>query len=334
MIATNCDVKLLHELDETGLRSLLNSNFCTLDYNGEGRQAPWGMKLFSRICLQSVNVFEDESSRFHSACRTRRHIMQDEIDDFLVMVPTAGVSSIAQYGIRRDCTPGSFRILSMAVPFAGSHFASSGQEVVSKISARIPGASLRKLVPRIDEISNVPVPLKSGTGKIMVSMLKLALAEGNALSTPQAENFGNTLIHSIANAIHDIPEFDALFKKPRPTTAEKIRETAKDYILRNLSNPRLGSKAVAAYCQISERYLRSVFEDSPLKVGELIREARLLECQSQLRDPSFANHSVAGIAAKWGFTDSTSFNRSYKSKFGIAPGKERDHTRVRLAANT
>lgn len=310
------------ELDPGSVKKLFDASFCSMKYGLTASRAPWGISRFDSVNLQGVGVFFDEGYGPRTVVRTRRHIIDDSVSDFIVVVPLVLHSCMSQAGVLQPCGPGYFRILSTAVPFSGYVSAASAHDKYSEILARVPGAMLRDLIPRIDDISNMPIRLAHGAGQVMKSLLQIALAEGEFLSETQAREFSATLVRAIASAVAESGEYRAISTQPRLSSLERLRSKATDFILRNLSNPELDSAMLARHCRVSLRYLRAAFAPGDTVSG-FIREARLQKCRTALRSGELAGYTAAQIATSWGFADPASFNRMYKTRFGVTPGNDR-----------
>ena len=96
--------------------------------------------------------------------------------------------------------------------------------------------------------------------------------------------------------------------------AEVIR-----FIEDNLRDPELSPASVAAGLRISPRYLRTLFAGRGEKASTYIVRRRLEECAKQLRNPSWAGHTLTEIAFAWGFNSAAHFTRTFHEHFGMAP---------------
>lgn len=96
--------------------------------------------------------------------------------------------------------------------------------------------------------------------------------------------------------------------------AEVIR-----FIEDNLRDPELSPASVAAGLRISPRYLRTLFASRGEKASTYIVRRRLEECAKQLRNPSWAGHTLTEIAFAWGFNSAAHFTRTFHEHFGMAP---------------
>jgi AraC-like DNA-binding protein len=95
------------------------------------------------------------------------------------------------------------------------------------------------------------------------------------------------------------------------------------FIEARLPAPDLSPATVAAAHHISVRYLHRLFDDETHSVAGWIRQRRLERCRANLLDPSLAGRSVAGIAARWGFTNAAHFSRLFRDAYGLPPGEYR-----------
>jgi AraC-like DNA-binding protein len=317
----------LRQKDVDSVKQLFNRTLCPMDHGFASDRAPWGISRLQSIDLSGVGIVFDEGYGARSVSRTRRDILADSLADFLVAIPLQCPSRIAQFGTVRSCEPGYFRILSTAAPFTGYVAASNSYDRYSELLARIPGAMLRDLVPRIDEMSNCSLPLRRGGRYLLKSLFTLALDAGDELNEAQSGELSTSIVRMLAAVVTESSEYRCLRGSPRIAAPARVRERAREYVVRNLANPALDCSLVAEHCQVSTRYLRLVFSGLDT-VAEFIRESRLQRCRSALQDPALSQHTVEQIASKWGFVSSASFNRIYKARFGVTPGGDRGSGRI------
>lgn len=284
--------------------------------------APWGTHVNGGVNLNDISLYKHDGIGLGSFIRTIRGIHEDGVRDFIVSIPLHARTYLLRDSKETCCEPGAFRILSLAKPFSASATGFHSRDQFSLLVARVSGAALRKEVPGIDDMPNIPIKIRSGTGLIMKSLIEVGLAEGKALSPPFAQDFSKTVIRSIANAVLDAPEFEQEQAQQHKTSFERILESARLFIETNLSNPLLDNALVASHCKVSERYLQRAFSSLDLKVAAYIRERRLQQCRADLKNPKMYNHSIADMAMRWGFENAGSFSRAYKERFGRSPSEE------------
>jgi AraC-like DNA-binding protein len=97
---------------------------------------------------------------------------------------------------------------------------------------------------------------------------------------------------------------------------------AERVIRANLASARLDSRRIAALAGISRTTLYRLFEDVG-GVAAHVRRLRLDAVHAALTDAEQARRPIAAIAAEAGFHCVASFNRSFKARFGAAPGEVR-----------
>lgn len=131
------------------------------------------------------------------------------------------------------------------------------------------------------------------------------------------------LIDAVANALLGTTAIRQQPVRRRGASLRQLRQQALAYIDRHLSSAALDVRAVAGHCGVSERYLHAAFASEPMKLGALIRERRLQNCQRDLRAAESRMCSITEIAYRWGFEDSAHFSHCYKARFGRSPREER-----------
>ena len=95
---------------------------------------------------------------------------------------------------------------------------------------------------------------------------------------------------------------------------------AKEHIEGRLTDPDLDPREVAAVLHVSARTLYRAFTNEATSVMGYVRERRLERARAELMSTSL---TVSELAARWHFTDSSHFVRTYKKRFGETPGRHR-----------
>ena len=134
----SCPVDV-RQLGPADLKRLFDSSFCAMSYGLPEDRAPWGISRFQNVRLDAVSVFFDEGYGRRTVVRTRQHILSDAAANFIVVTPLRHHSRMAQDGLWRDCAPGSFRVLSTAVPFCGHVQGRDTRDRYAELLATIPG---------------------------------------------------------------------------------------------------------------------------------------------------------------------------------------------------
>ncbi len=316
--------------DASRLRNLFDASICSMEY-GLGRDmARLSVTSFGSIDLPGVSVIRDEGIGYREGNRKPCHIAAHPSDDFLICIPHEARVRLTQCGTQTDFEAGNFSFLSTARPFGAVISAPHPNARFAHTIVRVSGPLLRQRFHGIDECCSQPIKIRPGAGRIMLSLLDLAMEEGGSLSDVQAQHFSNALIDAIADTAMAAPELALLRLNPASPAKSRLRERAQNFMLANLSNTELDAALIANHCRVSIRYLRAAFADSPHTIGSFIREARLQQCRLALQSSALAGKSVMQIAMSWGFADAAYFSRAYRSCFGQTPSETRSQA-LRLA---
>jgi AraC-like DNA-binding protein len=154
-----------------------------------------------------------------------------------------------------------------------------------------------------------------GLGACLNSLLRTA-AECNAdLSFED----GLILQSSVVDAVLHAASAD------REPSDSSTREQAskvcliKRRMLARIHDAELSPQRVAHDAGISVRTLHRLFHASGVTFSDWVREQRLERCWEELTQPSATHRNVAQVAFRWGFSDLTTFNRSFKLRYGACP---------------
>jgi AraC-like DNA-binding protein len=90
------------------------------------------------------------------------------------------------------------------------------------------------------------------------------------------------------------------------------------FIEDNLANPLLSAEYAARELGCSERYVHKVFIPIGTTFGAYVTERRLDFARADLVAAG-RRIPISAIAYKWGFNDLSTFNRSFKRRFGCTP---------------
>lgn len=104
------------------------------------------------------------------------------------------------------------------------------------------------------------------------------------------------------------------------TRGGELLHSIHDYIARNLHDPGLSVRSIAAAHYISPRYLQQIFQKQGTSISQWIRERRMGYVRRDLGDPRLAHRSIAQIASSWGFTNQAHFCKAFKADTGETAG--------------
>ncbi|HEY6494461.1 MAG TPA: helix-turn-helix domain-containing protein [Trebonia sp.] len=98
-----------------------------------------------------------------------------------------------------------------------------------------------------------------------------------------------------------------------------LTSVVKSYISQHLADPDLGADRIARAMFISVRQVYKLWETEPRPLGQWILERRLDAARHELTSPRGRNQTIAAVARRWGFTDSTHFSRRFRQAYGMSP---------------
>ena len=117
----------------------------------------------------------------------------------------------------------------------------------------------------------------------------------------------------IAAAIRD---YMAQIETEGPAGDRGLYRSIRAFIVQTVKNPSLGADMLAREFGISKRKLYSIFYDNAASLHETIMTARL---EAARRELETGRQKVASVIVDYGFSNSSTFYRNYKRRFGTVP---------------
>lgn len=225
---------------------------------------------------------------------------------------------LEQDGRRARLHPGDFAIADLTRPSSST---AGGSRARRLVSVTLPRALLPLPASRVAEITAVPVSGRRGSPALVATLLRRIAAEAGTYDPAEAARISTALVDLVATTLASRLDL-------RPAIPPDARRTALlqhiyAHVDQHLGSPGLTPATIADAHHISVRQLHKLFESERHTVAEWIRTRRLDRCRRDLADPALAARPVGAIAARWGFTDPTSFYRSFRAAHGTPPGEYR-----------
>lgn len=107
-----------------------------------------------------------------------------------------------------------------------------------------------------------------------------------------------------------------------PQASPLLREIL-DFITRHISNADLSPKMTAENLGISIRYVHKLFAAHGTTFATYVSSKRLEQIRKDLNLLSCRNQPISALAYRWGFNDLSTFNRSFKQRYGVTPSQYR-----------
>jgi AraC family transcriptional activator of tynA and feaB len=178
----------------------------------------------------------------------------------------------------------------------------------------------KEYLPLADDLVGSVVRGDSGAGLHAATMIRsLPAGMRYGFIDSATEHLSAALLHSIAAAYsqaHALPD-------AAPITAGGRRIAIKRFVDTNLGDSDLTVQKVAEEFDLSDRYLRMLFESDGESLAAYIQRRRLEESARQLRDSHCDSRTISEIAFAWGFNSLGSFDRAFKAQFDTTPGQYR-----------
>jgi AraC-like DNA-binding protein len=250
----------------------------------------------------------------HEIVRTPAHISHSQGEHYLVSLQRRGVSVMSQAGQTCELSPGHVGILDGMRPFTVAF-----PHEVDRIVAVIPHRLLRPRAPWLDTTPLNRLP----AGSPLADICRVYIER---LSAPQA--IGPREAWLLADNLCNLV---ALLTAPDETDRRALDNAGRDveldlmlaYLRANLADPLLSPAMLARHMRVSVRTVHNRFGEAGMTFGRWVLEHRLAACHRALSDPLHDRISVAQIAFGWGFNDLSHFNKAFRARFELPPGRLR-----------
>lgn len=242
------------------------------------------------------------------------HVQCDTEENILVSFSSHSDVCFEQDGIQLRCPKNQFFIERGREP---SDFLQTDSNEIWVL--KIPLAAARRHIRSLDPFYGKLFDGDSGVGGLLFDMVRQVPHRFGSVGGAQTEGVGNTFIELLALAV----QADNRALKSSQTTVQRAHlGRVERFVKQNIGNPNLSLEMIASACNISVRYLHTLFHGSGTSIAQWIRDMRLESCRAQLSEPG-RRESISEIAYRWGFNDQAQFSRHFKSRYGITPREMR-----------
>jgi AraC-like DNA-binding protein len=241
----------------------------------------------------------------------------DGDDDFSFHMNLNGLSLVM--GRRGETTlrDGDAMLLSYSVSRTISR-----PDLVDHRVIRLPRAMLGPLVPNIDDAVLCRIPRGTGMLGLLRSYVD-AVFNDPALAIPQMRQLVTAQLCDLVAVTLGATRDATAVAEGRGIRAARLRAIKAD-IEAHLTAGDLSPRAVAKRQEISDSYIRKLFESEGTSFSQFVLARRLKRVHRMLTDPGWASRSIASIAFDAGFGDLSYFNRTFKRCYGLTPSEVQD----------
>ena len=253
-------------------------------------------------------VFRMSCSPFYNQ-RTRSEIARSSIDTFCGVIAVSGSMTIVRGHHSQVIKPGALFLYDSADPVTLCH---GNQEqfgfIVEKANVPIIENNMDLFRFVVKDRDNISAPLRN-----------LLYFLGDRFSGNDGE------LSAILNAIISLLPIEAgLYHSEDFALKGEVTALYLDILSfadSNLGDPSLSASVVARRFGISERYVYKIFAERGLRFGDYIKNKRLQFAARSLISGRLI--SITEMAYRCGFSDLSTFSRTFKKHFGCGPREYR-----------
>jgi len=247
-----------------------------------------------------------------------RHTPEDVargFDDFSIHINLSGLSVVVGRGREITLRDGDAVLFSYAETRTVTR-----PRPVEHCIVRLPRAQLYPLVPDIDDAVMRVIP--RGTGALNLLNYAGALIDDPAVASPQVRQLVVAQLCDLIAVTLGATTDAAAVAEGRGLRAARLRAVKND-IEAHLTDSELAPAAVARRQNISDSYIRKLFESEGTSFSEFVLTRRLARAYRMLIDRRWAERSIASIAFDTGFGDLSYFNRTFRRFYRATPSEIR-----------
>jgi AraC-like DNA-binding protein len=241
----------------------------------------------------------------------------DGDDDFSLHMNLSGLSLVSGKRSETALRDGDAMLLSYSVSRTISR-----PYLVDHRVIRVPRAAISPLVRNIDDAVLCRIPRDTGMLRLLKSYVD-AVFNDPSLAIPQMRRLIAAQLCDLVAVTLGATRDAIAVAEGRGIRAARLRAIKGD-IEAHLATGNLSPGAVAKRQQISDSYIRKLFESDGTSFSRFVLGRRLERAHRMLKNPTLASRSIAAIAFDAGFGDLSYFNRAFKRGYGATPSEVRD----------
>lgn len=244
--------------------------------------------------------------------------MQHQIDDsesyFLITIPENQKVEFTQANHTVVCKPGSFILERSDLPYEFSFNKDNALWVI-----RIPLSLLRSKIREPDRFLYMEFDKQQGIGAVFYSFMQSVIQEYPFANESEQAILSNQLVDLLVLSLQN--DDRVLMSREAGLRSVHLRNI-ESFVRENIRDPELSPDLISNACNISTRYLHTLFKGSNQTISQWIKELRLQSALSDIK-ANTSYTTLAEIAYRCGFKDQAQFCRLFKARFDCTPKKMR-----------
>ncbi len=244
--------------------------------------------------------------------RTPNEVSHSDDECFYVLYVLSGYHACEQNGRKNSAGPGEIIVVDSGQPCR----VETGGPSYDVLCVTVPKAHLRGINNLEDKLANalltqppLATPLLSCASFISKHLMTSSHTELSALYDTWVS------LLPLAGGCFD----DENKEKLGAAHNNSLLRGIQDFVSSNIADPELSAQKAATQFGISVRYVHKLFACGGTTFNAYVSATRLDNIRRDLLCPSWGRRHVSDLAYRWGFNDLSTFNRSFKRRFGCAP---------------
>lgn len=260
----------------------------------------------SKLSLHGCDIAQIHAGG-QTASRTPYQISRAAEEFFLVNIRRSGEGIVRQRGREVPLRPGDSALYSSVHPYELTFSGDFHQTVLI-----FPAAALRYLDRHIDGQYGVALAGEAGTSRLMVKRVDALHETAEDVATESFASLVGAIMQALAG------ETSGGSSKNHGLTGYYLMHV-EEFILRYLDDPELSAVVIAEGTGISVSHSHRIFSVEVQTVMEWMWSRRLEACSRDCADLATVHHTVAEIAYRWGFNDSSHFSKVFRAHYEMTP---------------
>ena len=282
-------------------------------------RTPGGFVARARsLDLGAVNVVDLHCSSAR-VIRTPQLVRQHDPELLCVLIARSGRLAITQAGRETVLGAGELALYTSSQPFEIDIH--GGEGTARLVRAHVPRSLLSGVQDGLVDTLATAQAAHKGVGMLLSQFLTRVTDDADEYLPTDLPRLGNLAVDLMTATLSH--ESDAVAAGSGGQAGMLPRIMA--FAHRQLQDPQLSPRSIAAAHHISVSYLHRLFQQQDTTLGAWIRQERLDRARRDLTDPRLLDLPVHRIAARWGYRDHATFTRAFSATFGVPPRDYRNN---------